>query len=243
MGNATSVRLAEHTWSEASARFRRDPRLILPVASLMQHGPHLPLATDALITTAIAEGLAERHGVLVAPTLPYGSGSAPDRAYAGSGVVAQRTLHRMLNDLVAAWESQGVQELVLITSNGFGPNYRSLVSVVAGNVRIRAIDTNVIDLSPALGVPQEPERAGDIETSLVLYLAPELVRTDEIADVLVENLAKPIRIDGSEPLPLLGTNGVLGRPSAASADKGQRIYEYLVRYIGDRLFGDDVSGI
>ncbi len=235
-------RLGDQTWPEASAWFRRDPRLILPVASLMQHGPHLPLATDAIVTSAIADGLGARHGILVAPTLPYGNASDIDRAYAGSGALAQKTLHRMLNELVAGWEAQGVSEIVLITSNGYGPNYRSLVSVVAGDVRIRAVDTNVVDLEPVLGAAVEPERAGEVETSLLLYLAPQAVRTERIADA-DQPAARPPRIDGSEPLSLLGTNGVIGHPTAASAEKGRRIYEYLVRYIGDRLFGEAVSAV
>jgi creatinine amidohydrolase len=237
---AATPRLGHLTWREAADWFRRDPRLLLPVGSFLPHGPHLPLQTDVLITTALAEGIGARHGVLVAPTLPYGGGSDADRAYAGAGVLAHKTLHRALNDLVAGFEGQGLRELFLVTTNGYGPHYRALVSVSPGTLRVRAIDTNVIDLSPVLRKPSSPERAGEVETSLLLYLAPGLVRKELMEDVVLDPATLLMRMDGTEPVPLPGTDGVVGRPTAATAEKGRRIYEYLVQYIGDRLFRQDV---
>ncbi|MDX1578643.1 MAG: creatininase family protein, partial [Gemmatimonadota bacterium] len=127
---------------------------------------------------------------------------------------------------------------VLFTSNGYGANYRALVGVISGSARVRAVDANVIDLSPVLRTPVRPERAGLLETSLLLHLAPEAVRRDRVADATEPGSG---RLDGTEPVPLPGTSGVIGRPTAATAEKGRRIYEYLVRYIGDRLFADDAE--
>ena len=237
-GGREAPRLAELAWPEVVEWFRRDPRLLFPVASLMQHGPHLPLATDAIITTAIAEGIAARHHILVAPTLPFGAGADVDRSYAGAALLPPKTLHRVLNDLVGDWEAQGLRELVLLTSNGFGPHYRALVSVIGGDLKIRAVDTNVVDVSPVLRTPTMPERAGEIETSLLLHLAPDRVRPELAADEVPTRVELRARIQGTEPVPLPGSPGVLGRPTAATAEKGKRLYEYLVRYIGDRLFGD-----
>ncbi len=100
---------------------------------------------------------------------------------------------------------------------------------------MRAVDANVVDVTPVLRTPVAPERAGLIETSLLLHLSPESVRRDRVADSPVES---SMHVDGTEPVPLPGTDGVVGRPSAASAEKGRRIYEYVVRYLGDRLFGE-----
>jgi len=229
-------RLGSLTWPEAAERFRRDPRLLCPVGSLMQHGPHLPLDTDFRITTALAEGIGARHDVLIAPTLPFGAGSDVDAGYAGAALLAHKTLHRALNDLVADWVRQGVEDLVLLTSNGFGPHYHALVSVMGADIRIRAVDCNVVDLSPALRTPQSPERAGEIETALMMYLSPGAVRQDRMEDVELSGSVLAERMDGTEPVPLPGSAGVIGRPTAATAEKGKRIYEYLVQYVGDRLY-------
>ncbi len=232
-----ATRLGDLTWRAAAAWFRRDPRLLLPVGSMVQHGPHLPLDADSRITSAIAAGIAGRHGVLLGPTLPFGVAAETDRSYAGTSAIAHKTLHRLLNDLAADWERQGLEELVLLTSNGFGPHYRALVGVMAGRIELRAVDTNVVDLSPALNSPTAPERGGEVETSLLLYLAPETVHMERAEDLEMERGELDQRLDGTEPVPLPGSNGVLGRPSCATAEKGRRIYDYLVRYIGDRLFG------
>lgn len=234
---SAAERLSERTWQEAAAWFKNDPRLLVPVASLMQHGPHLPLETDVLITTALAEGLSARHGILMAPTLPFGAARQADRSYAGAGILAHKTLHRVLNDLVAGWESQGVTDIVLLTSNGYGGNYRALVGVIASEIRVRAIDANVVDVSPVLRTPVTPERAGMVETSLLLHLAPTAVRRDRVSDSAP---GASMVVDGTEPVPPPGTDGVVGRPTAGTAEKGKRIYEYLVRYLGDRLFGEVV---
>ncbi len=59
----------------------------------------------------------------------------------------------------------------------------------------------------------------------------ELVRDEIVEPGVLQRL-----LDGSEPVPLPGSDGVVGRPSLAAPEKGKRIYEYLVAYIGDRLF-------
>lgn len=236
--NATT-RLAELSWAEAAAWFRRDARLILPVGSCVQHGPHLPLGTDGIITTAIAEGIAARHTVLLGPMLSFGAVSGRDEAYAGTAGLSAKTLHRVLNELIADWEQGGVRQFTLLTSHGYGPHYGALVSAISTRARIRAVDINVIDLSPVLGADAPAERAGDVETSLMLHLAPSLVRPELARDEIVEARVLEGLLKGSEPMPLRGSAGVVGRPTAGAAAKGRRIYDYLVAYIGDRLFADD----
>ena len=216
-----------------------------PLAHRLVHAARStpPLDTDVRITTAIAEAIGARYRVLVAPTMPFGAGSDVDRTYAGTALLGHKTLQHGLNDVVGGWTDQGLRDLVLLTSNGFGPHYRSLVSVMAGDVRIRAVDANVVDTSPALRTPKRPERAGEMETSLMMYLFPELVRLDAVEDADLDPAARLARMDGTEPVPLRGSSGVLGRPAAATAGKGKRVYEYLVDYIGERLFGSDAADV
>ncbi len=239
MDRNASTRLADLPWTEAAAWFRRDPRLILPVGSCVQHGPHLPVGTDGIITTAVAEGIAARHSILLGPTLGFGTASSRDKAYAGTAGLSAKTLHRVLNELIADWEQHGVREFTLLTSHGYGPHYGALVSAISTRARIRAVDINVVDLSPILGPDALPERAGEVETSLMLHLAPSLVRPELARDEIVDARVLDRLLNGSEPVPLRGSAGVVGRPTAAAAEKGKRIYDYLVAYIGDRLFAEN----
>ena len=76
----------------------RDPRLIVPVGTTEQHGPHLPLGTDTIIVDRLADDLSRRMQVLRAPTIEYGVNAPTKVPYPGSAFVRRKTLHRFLND-------------------------------------------------------------------------------------------------------------------------------------------------
>jgi len=234
--DAGPVRLSELSWTETSERFREDPRLLVPVGTLLQHGPHLPLGTDTLIVTRLAEALSSRHGVLLAPTLPFGAGSEREQAYAGTACLRGKTLHRLLNELVENWEDQGVSEIFLLTTHGYGPHLQALGTVIGDRSRIRAVDLHAVDLGAFLETPHGEEHAGELATSLLLHLAPELVRREEVRDAPVQEGDLDRLREGEEPIPPAGSPGVVGRPSLATAEKGARIFLYLVGFLGRRLF-------
>ena len=230
------LRLSALPWTEAAERFRADPRLLVPVGTLLQHGPHLPLGTDAVIVTRLAEALSSEYGVMLAPTLPFGAGSEREQAYAGSGCLSGKTVHRVLNELVENWEEQGVEEIFLLTTHGFGPHLQALGTVVSDRARIRAVDLHAVDLGAFIETPHGEEHAGELETSLLLHLAPEMVRADRVADAPVEGRELERLREGEEPVPPAGSPGVVGRPSRATAEKGSRIFGFLVGFLGRPLF-------
>lgn len=235
-GGARPVLLSELTWPEAARRLREDPRLLVPVGGLLQHGPHLPLGTDRIIVTRLAEEISRRHRVLTAPTLPYGAGSARNAEYAGSAPLSGKTLHRTLNELAAVWESHGVEEFVLLTGHGHRAHLQAMATVACETARVRAVDLHAVDLSEHLASPHGREHAGELATSLMLHLAPDLVREEEIEDLElpVEKVGR-LRA-GEEPLPPGGSPGVVGRPSLASREKGEKVFRYLVAFLGERVF-------
>lgn len=240
-GGDAPVRLLELTWREAAGRIRRDPRLLVPVGTILQHGPHLPLGTDTMIVTRLAEALSARHGVLLAPTLPYGAASDRDGEYAGSAPIRGKTLHRTLNELVSSWESHGVEEFVFLTTHGYGPHLQALATVASDTARVRAVDLHAVDLSDFLDSEHDTEHAGELATSFLLHLAPELVRTEEMEDVELSSEDVASLREGEEPVPRPGSSGVVGHPSRASAEKGRRVFEYLVAFLGDRVFARETS--
>lgn len=227
-------RLETLSWPQVAAWFRKDPRLLLPVGTCLQHGPHLPLGTDILIVEGLAEEVSRRTGLLLAPTVSYGVTSDAERDYAGTASLSRKTLHRLLNELVDSWERQGLKELILMTAHGYGPHIQALAAVLADTVRVRAVDTHAIDLTEFLSSRETAEHAGELETSLMLHLAPELVAREEVQDETPEaDNGRPTERD--EPVPARGSAGVVGRPSLASADTGRKVFEYLVDYISRRL--------
>lgn len=237
-----ALRLAELTWPEAARRLREDPRLLIPVGGLLQHGPHLPLGTDRIIVARLAGELSRRHEVLVAPTLPYGAGSRRNAEYAGSAPLGGKTLHRTLNELAAVWESHGVEEFVLLTGHGHRAHLQAVGTVASERARVRAVDLHAVDLSDHLETPHGREHAGELATSLMLHLAPELVREEEIENVELEPEEVARLRTGEEPVPPPGSPGVVGRPGLASREKGRRVFRYLVEFLGERVFEREGAG-
>ena len=119
------------SWPEVAEHLERDRRLIIPIGTCEQHGRHLPLGTDSLLAERLANDLSEEFGVLVAPTLAYGVNVDTEQAYAGTASLRRKTLHRALNDLLAAWEGHGFEEFILITAHFHDPLSRHTTATVA----------------------------------------------------------------------------------------------------------------
>jgi creatinine amidohydrolase/Fe(II)-dependent formamide hydrolase-like protein len=229
------------TWSEVEKHQQADSRLLLPLGTCDPHGPHLPLGASTRIAEALADDLSREFHVLRAPTFNYGVNLPAEEDFAGATELREKTLHRALNDLVGAWEEAGFTEFILITAHLHEPHVEALASVGAREARIRVLEPMRIDLSGLLGEPVRPQHAGEVETSLLLHLHPELVRSDELHDHPVEPerpfLARRPRL-GRLPR---GSAAVAGRPSRASAEVGARIYAHLLDKIRQRVFLEEAE--
>jgi creatinine amidohydrolase len=217
-----------------------DPRLLVPVGALDAHGAHLPLGADTLIVDRLADDLSAASGVLRAPTVEYGVNSPGSGAVAGAATLRKKTLHRLLNDLLNAWEDGGVDEFVLLTAHRHDPHQEALATVVTARARVRVVDVLGIDVGDLLEGQDEAMHGDEVDTSLLLHLAPGLVRADAARDNMVPRDAlRRFRVgrrprggtsDGDPP-------SSLGRPSLASAAKGASIYGRLLERIGTRVLG------
>jgi creatinine amidohydrolase len=212
-------------------RDRAAPVALLPIGSFEQHGPHLPLTTDTVVACTLAAEIAAAYPVRRLPPLTI-SCSHEHAAWPGTVSISAATLIAVVNDVAASLHRSGVTQLVLV--NGHGGNY------VLGNV---VQEASLGALSMAL-FPGEPEwdaarrdagltttgvsdmHAGELETSILLHAHPHLVRpqferADEVADERPHLLSRGMQA--------YTESGVIGRPSLASASKGQELLASLVR--------------
>ena len=207
--------LGERTWPEAEGV----SIVLIPLGSTEQHGPHLPLDTDTRIATAIAERAAEdASAIAVAPALPFGS-SGEHAGFAGTISIGTEALHTVLVELVRSldWADRAV------FVNGHGGNHDGVRSATA-----QLVDEghDVVSWSPS--VPGGDAHAGHTETSLMLAIAPELVRLDLVepgATAPLSELMSDLRSGGVRSV---SPSGVLGDPTAASAEHGQNLLSDLV---------------
>lgn len=211
--------------------------VVLAIGAIEQHGPYLPTTTDILIASRVATAgahLAVERGtrtVIIAPPLPFGI-SGHHRAFGGTLSLEPRTMLAVLEDLVDSIERQGGRRLIIV--NGHGGN-RGIARAVASAADARAsITVAAVDYWD-LGAASAPGHAGEVETSLVLAIAPELVAT-------------PIPPRDAEPtLPSIGPasyhgawvwqgiDGYTDDPSRADVGAGQALISTVVDGLADLI--------
>jgi len=228
--------LDELSWIDVAALLARDPRLIVPVGALEQHGPHLPLGANVLIARHFAVDLSREFGVLRAPTIYYGVNVGTARAYAGTATLRQKTLHRSLNELLAAWEDHGLTEFILITAHRHEPHLDALATLLTRRARVRVISIWDVDIGDLLDGQPGPLHGCEAETSVMLHLYPELVRMDRARDFELTPKAFKRYLKGKMPVPPPGGAGIVGRPTLATQAKGEAIYRRIVGAIRGAVF-------
>jgi creatinine amidohydrolase len=205
----------------------RDPRLIIPVGALEQHGPHLPLGTTTFIADAVARRISIDLAILLAPVFQYGVTLAGG-PWAGRAGLRRKTFHRVLNELFARWEDHGVEEFVVISAHRYDPHLEAILMVLTAQSLTTVYDLHQIDVSDIVDTTPAREHGGELETSLVMHLAPDQVRYDEIADHAPEEGALRRYTRGRVPTPPTDSRGVFGYPSRASAEKGAAVFHRWV---------------
>jgi creatinine amidohydrolase len=241
-------------WQElTSDDFRNlDPEVtiaVLPVSAVEQHGPHLPLATDAVINEGIINAtlsrLPEQPAVLVLPAMTVGS-SLEHTRFAGTLSVDATALLAVWLDIGRSVARAGVHKLVIFNSHG---GQQALLDLAALRLRVElqmlVVRANYFAFGSPPGVFDEQELAhglhgGEVETSLLLHLRPDLVRREALQDFAglpAEMAARHGMLGAESPVGFgwmsqdLHPAGVCGNAARADAERGARHLDYLA----DRL--------
>ena len=230
-------RLKEMSALEAREMLAERPWLIIPSGTTEPHGPHLPLGCDTLILERLADDLSARFRIIRAPAVEYGVNAAGLRAYPGSAGLRRKTLHRVMNELIEAWEEGArISEFVILTAQGVEAHQEALSTIRVAKARVQVVDIFGIDLQAFQAEPMAPVHGGELDTSLLLYLAPDTVRMGAATDYLptAKALAR-YRRGGSGSLPRESPGSVV-YPKLASAQKGQEVYRFILERIAGRCF-------
>jgi creatinine amidohydrolase len=224
-----------------------DATLLMPTAAIEQHGPHLPLATDTLIADAITQRSGAQAGkhipVCVAPTLAVGC-SHHHLVFTALSL-RSTTFQAVVADVLESAVLAGFRRIFVINAHGGNDEIVRLIArdvTLTSDVSIAANSYWTIARSAVLdmwsGAPF-PGHAGTFETSLVLALAPNLVREE----------LRPQDLDHARPLAAQGLfdgaiarhgewsriNGYTDAPIEATADLGERILDAVTRSVTDAL--------
>ena len=205
----------------------------IPIGSFEQHGKHLPVTTDTLIASLIAQSLCDTHGGFLAAPVTV-SCSHEHAGFPGCLSVSAETLISILKDLIGSIEANGITLTVLV--NGHGGNY------VIGNIaqelnsdhpRVFTCPTrrhweSAVTYAEVESTVSEDMHGGEIETSMLLHAIPEVVKTD-----LIEDYDAKIRpFFNFYGMRHYTKSGIIGFPSKASSKKGALLLEGITKVVG-----------
>jgi mycofactocin system creatininase family protein len=231
-----SPQLSELTSPEVEAEMGQGrTTVVVPLGATEQHGSHLPISTDLILAEELASRVAAQLNAFVAPPLPYGC-SEYHVGFPGTMSIEHGTLQALVGDLVSSLSRGGFKRIVFLSSHG--GNFAPLEAAIAklepiDGVRVEALT----DVAVFASLPDHAEQehgvskqqaglhAGEWQTSLMLAARPETVRMDRAE---TGHLGEPQEVIGrvfSEGVASVAEAGVIGDPTAASAERGERYWE------------------
>jgi creatinine amidohydrolase len=223
----------ERTWAELPGDIAAAGRsAILPVGATEQHGPHMGCGMDAVLADRLCEAVAAATKVPMLPTLPYGCSLGHSRRWAGTLALQPVTLIEITKQIGDWAHHSGVRRLFIVNTHvsNAAPLRCALEMLRAEHDDMMVALFNSATLSPRLREVHVADgddwHANDAETSLMLGIAPEMVRRD-----LLRDADDPDRTDGlvfSHPVNRTSRNGVTGLPSRATAANGELWFAWMV---------------
>jgi creatinine amidohydrolase len=248
-----TVRLEEMTWMEVDAALRNGVvTVIIPTASTEQHGPHLPLSTDALIAAHVAELTANKLGrTLAAPVVRPGL-SSHHMAFPGSLSLTPETFGSVIEECCSSLAAHGFQTFILTSGHGGNFSYLDAVSPYLQLVlKEKGVEARIIPyvnlshylrvqqqfLHDEFGVPADHAafHADIIETACMLAIRPDLVQMSKAEPGWVGDTTQILDRLFVDGLRAISANGVLGDPRQATREIGDRLLDFLSTLMADEL--------
>ncbi len=214
---------------------KKTDRAIIPVGSLEQHGNHLPVSTDSLIAEYLARIVAEKVGAFILPVISYGISFEHKPMFNVS--LHNSTLSTMICDVCASLAEIRIRQIIII--NGHHGNIGALqyIAQELADRTSRPVSVHTIHYWHMLR--NDFDHAGEVETSLVLAIAPELVRMDKAMPnskrLSKSKVAYSSITNAPGSFPRITGNGVWGDPRKANAKKGKKWIKEIISEIAKTI--------
>jgi creatinine amidohydrolase len=239
----TGAYLGELSWIEAEERLDSSPIVIIPFgAGAKEHGPHLPMNADQIVMEYLCDRAVEHMSVLIAPPILHGWMPA-FREYPGTSILDADLFTRYALEIAQVLVRHGARRIVFLNT-GIDRATGLPLSIAAREIRaelkVPALVVSWDDLESEELAAMEEQRVGghggELETSIHLYLQPDLVHMDRaVVDYRDDQSAKtyagyqPGLFSRERGDPAYSETGLFGDPTLATADKGRRALEIMTR--------------
>jgi len=231
--------MANMTWKEVESTLSKNKTVIIPFGSTEEHGYHLPLSTDYFVAYELAKLIGKRIQVLVAPPICYGV-CRRGASFPGTITISIDTLRSLTIDIITSLQSQGFRNIIILPGHlgsaqiiGLELACQELLKKYE-KLKIALIDlTKFLEKIPEGLIEEKFGHAGEVETSLMLALDPEIVRmTDATSEKPVFPAHQIVR-DSRKFM----KSGVMGDAKIASIEKGTTILDLFVNEISKVILG------
>jgi creatinine amidohydrolase len=235
-----AVELDRMTWPEIKAEQERGrDTVVVAFGATEQHGPHMPLATDALLGDHLARIVAESLDAFVAPTVRVGC-SEHHLEFAGTLSISESTFHGIVADVLRSLARGGFARAVLLPTHGgnFGPLAAALelLGPLPG-LEVRALtDLSTLFTIARLGAEEHGVplgegglHAGEWETSMMMAIHPELVHPERSERGYTGDPQAAAAAIFGAGVHTVASNGVIGDPGRATAEHGVRYWDEVLR--------------
>jgi len=207
---------------------------IIPVGSIEQHGPHLPISTDSDIVTVVAEKISEMKGYLLLPTITFGVSF--EHAPFFNLSIRESTLRTILNDLCLSLLANNIKTIFII--NGHHGNLKPIKNI---DIKLKKLSKNKLKVYPLSYwhfMKREFDHAGFVETSLMLAISKNVkmkfAKKGLVTDGMTKQEIKKLGKLANQSFPKATKNGIWGDPTQATKREGQIILAEIVNNLGKK---------
>jgi creatinine amidohydrolase len=228
------------SWDEVRDLLRETDTVLIPVGSMEQHGPHLPLGTDTFIATEMARRISEKIGIAFTPGIPYGY-SIEHLSFPGSVTLTQEGLMSVVKDVCESMIYHGFKKIVLV--NGHGGNVgilETLIQSLKAKHKVTLALINITDmLMEYLQESSEPRlsritHADELETSILMAIDETKVKLNKLRRDGQSDKSgpkTPVGVETGWRAEDFSSSGVIGNLERIDKSEGQRILDDILKNI------------
>ncbi len=226
------------TWEEIGRLPRQGmDTALLPVGATEQHGPHMGCGMDAEIAFQLCRATAKETGAIMLPTLPYGCSLGHSRHWPGTLALDPKTMIDIVKQIGDWVYYSGFRRLIIVNTHvtNYAPLRCALEMLRAEHDDLMVALINSAEISDRVRQEHYHDaadwHANDAETSLMLSLKPDMVRPDRITES--DDPDRTTDCVFAHPVNRTSTNGVTGKPSVATREKGEQLFTWMVEDLSD----------
>lgn len=210
---------------------KRKTVALIPVGSIEQHGPHLPVSTDSDIVSHIAKQVSDKNGFLLLPTLQYGVSFEHHPFFNMS--LSKSTLQKILIELCASLSKNHINTVIIL--NGHHGNQNALKKLQKKVFKKTGVKQHIFVYSYWHFMKREFDHAGFVETSIMLAISDKVLMNKAKKGLIPDNLSKKklnlLNKRANKSFISVTKNGIWGDPTRATAKDGKIILGEIIANI------------